>query len=161
MSKQFKVNLGGQERNLAFAFDDAEMLAREFPQDAKEKGLGGLVIEDVLGFAQVADPDLPSKKTYAFVNRFNPRARKVLLFLELQRANPREKITEQRVGTWLNEHLQAGGNLFEIAYAAACCAFYSGAITGHQYDLEAELGDAAGELGKGQTQQPPTVQAAE
>lgn len=147
MSKVFTIELNGREHELRFGLPEAETLVREFPKEIETKGLASFMIENVLGFAEIDDPEKVGGKKFVHVNRFDPRARRIVIYLALRRVQP--KLGESLVTQWLEKFLEDGGNSLVLALPAVKAAFYSAAVTGERVDLDDTLEEFSREvLGK-------------
>lgn len=157
MAKVFKIELNGQEREVRFGQPEAETLVREFPEQTQAKGLANFLVENVLGFAEVDDPEKVGHKKFVHANRFDPRARRIVIYLALRRVQP--KLGEQLVTQWLEKFLEDGGNSLVLALPAVKAAFYSGAVNGERVDLDESLEEFSREV-MGEGKETPPEEAA-
>jgi hypothetical protein len=139
--KRFSIRLGGQERPVRYTPGDGIQLYKEFGRP-----LEPLIREDVLGgFDEGGEPR----------NEFRPDVQAVFLRLGLSHDAPR--LTEKGLLDWIEEFLEAGGNMWELVWPAAKAAYYSGIVLGRSVDLEERARLAA--EGKGEPT-PPSPPAA-
>lgn len=124
--KEFFVTIGGKERRLRYTPRDAIELYKAF-----QKPLSHLVRLDVLGGFDAKNNSLGD---------YRPDAQ--VLFLRVGLAHDIPQLTEDRVLDWIETHLLASGNIWDLVWPAAKAAYYSGIVLGRSVNLEADEGKA-------------------
>jgi hypothetical protein len=130
MAKTFEITLGGRVRRLAFHQRDAIELKKRFGEPPHK-----LLFTRALGldFAAIT----PGKAPRMNPALFDPEVQFAVLHRALLRGG--WNVTEEKVMDLVDAAVQNGEGKVEAGdfFAPAIgCAFYSGAITGHQVDLE-------------------------
>lgn len=117
---EHKVELGFKERTFKYTRKERE----EF-EDAVGRGMWTSIKEDVLALNEKGEAT-PGGKV---------KIQRLLVWLGLRHGGPR--VTQDQVGTWLEELAQKGGNEFLI-YMVAANAVLSSGVLGFKFELPEE-----------------------
>jgi hypothetical protein len=143
--KEFSIKLGGQDRRIRYTSLDAVKLFNLFG-----KPLARLLREDVWALNAAGKVTAETRPDV------------VLALLHIGMQHDVRQITFEKVAEWVDQHLEAGGDVAELTQVAVRAAYYSGIVIGRSVDLpdgELEGGKADGPAAE--TPRPAATKAAE
>lgn len=170
MSKEFTIELGGRTRRIAFRGSDAVALKNRF-----NKNILRLLREDVMGMRELPNPEKPGQTSLEFTGEVDLEVQVAFITAGIRRGlllenDPRARtIDEERVQSWVDEHLSKGSSMGPLVEPVYKAFFLSGAL-GYSHDVDAAAetvkDEEPGDEGKGrdaldEPTLPPSVPAAE